>query len=81
VGWQLVLPTFCICRTRGPEVGLAHEPLISNPRELMAPVAPTLAEWASRPLVENRTLRGSNFSSLGVGPLEGHPYSVRDRAI
>jgi hypothetical protein len=67
--------------TRGLEVGLAHEPLISNPRELRAPVAPTLAEWASRPLVENCTLGGSGFSSLALGPLEGHPYLVRDRAI
>jgi hypothetical protein len=73
--------TFCICRTRGLEVGLAHEPLISNPRESRAPVVPTLAERASRPLVEDYTLRGLGYSSLALGPLEGHPYLVRDRAI
>jgi hypothetical protein len=44
-------------------------------------VAPALAEWASRPLVGNRTLRGSGFSSLVLGPLESHPYLVRDRAM
>jgi hypothetical protein len=44
-------------------------------------VVPTLAEWASRPLVGNCTLRGSGFSSLALGPLEGRPYLVRDRAI
>jgi hypothetical protein len=35
---------------------------------------PALAEWASRPLVGNRNPRGSVFSSLGLGPLEGHTY-------
>jgi hypothetical protein len=49
--------------------------------ESRAPMAPTLTEWASRPLVGNRTLRGSVFSSLGLEPLEGHPYLVRDRSI
>jgi hypothetical protein len=44
-------------------------------------VALVHAERASRPLVGNRTLRESGFSSMGLGPLEGHPYSVRDRAI
>jgi hypothetical protein len=41
--------------------------LISNPLESRAPVAPALAEWASRPLVGNRTLRGLVFSSLWLG--------------
>jgi hypothetical protein len=44
-------------------------------------MAPVLFERVSRPLVGNRTLRESGFSSLGLGPLEGHPYWVRDRAI
>jgi hypothetical protein len=35
----------------------------------------------SRPLVSNRTLRGSDFSSPGLGPREGHAYLVRDWAI
>jgi hypothetical protein len=39
------------------------------------------AERVSRPLVSNRTLRESGFSSLGLELLEGHPYLVRDRAI
>jgi hypothetical protein len=80
-GDSWVPPTFGICKTRGLAVGPAHESLINNPRESREPVAPTLAEWASRPLVGNRTLRGSGFLSLMLGPLEGHPYLVRDRAI
>jgi hypothetical protein len=44
-------------------------------------MAPVLFERVSRPLVGNRTLRELGFSSLGLGPLEGHPYWVRDRAI
>jgi hypothetical protein len=56
-----VLPSFCICETRGLEVGLAHESLISNPHESRAPVAPTLTECSSRPMVGNCTLRGSGF--------------------
>jgi hypothetical protein len=44
-------------------------------------MAPIHAERASRPLVSNHTLRGSGFSSLVLGPLEGHPYLVRDWAI
>jgi hypothetical protein len=59
----------------------AHKLLISNPLESRAPVALTIAERASRPLVGNRTLRGSNFSSTVLGLREGHAYLVRDRAI
>jgi hypothetical protein len=44
-------------------------------------VAPVRVERVSRPLVSSRTLRGSGFLSVGLGPLEGHPYWVRDRAI
>jgi hypothetical protein len=76
-----VPPTFYICKTRGLAVGPAQELLISNPLESRAPVAPALAEWALRPLVGNRTLRGSVFSSLWLGPLEGHAYLVMDWAI
>jgi hypothetical protein len=68
--------TFYICKTRGIAVGPAHELLINNPLESRVPVAPALAEWASRPLVGNRTLRGLGFSSLGLGPLEGRAYLV-----
>jgi hypothetical protein len=58
-----------------------HELLISIPLESRAPVTPALAEQASRPLVSNRTLRGSDFSSPRLGLREGHAYLVRDRAI
>jgi hypothetical protein len=58
-----------------------HELLISNPVKSRAPVAPALVEQVSRPLVSNHTLRGSYFSSLGLGPCEGHAYLVRDQAI
>jgi hypothetical protein len=34
-------------------------------------VVPTLAERASKPLVSSRTLRGSDLSSLRLGPLRG----------
>jgi hypothetical protein len=62
-------------------VELVHELLISNPLKLTAPVAAALVEPVSRPLVSNRTLRGSYFSSPGLGLREGHAYLVRDRAI
>jgi hypothetical protein len=58
-----------------------HELLISNPLKSKAPVAPALVKQVSRPLVSNRTLRGSYLSSPGLGPREGHAYLVRDRAI
>jgi hypothetical protein len=76
-----VPPSFYICRTHGLAVESVHELLISNPLESRAPVAPVLAERASRPLVGNRTLRGSDFSSPGLGLSEGHAYLVRDEAI
>jgi hypothetical protein len=56
-------------------------PLISNFFRSRAPVVLVHAERASRPLVGNCSLRESSFSSLGLGPLEGHPYWVRDQAI
>jgi hypothetical protein len=80
-GWQLGAPDFLHLQDRGLMVRLAHESLISNHRESRAPVAPALTEWAPRPLVGNRTLRGSVFSSLVLGSLEGYPYLVRDRVI
>jgi hypothetical protein len=58
-----------------------HELLISNPLKSRAPVALALVEQVSRPLVGSRTLRGSYFSSPGLGPREGHAYLVRDWAI
>jgi hypothetical protein len=74
-------PSFYICKTWGLAVEPAHELLISNPPESRAPVAPAFAEWAQRPLVGNRTLRGLDFSIPGLGPLESHAYLVRDRTI
>jgi hypothetical protein len=41
-------------------------------------VAPAPAERVSSPLMSNRTLRGSGFSSLGLGPHEGHAHLVRE---
>jgi hypothetical protein len=76
-----VPPSFYICRARGLAVELACELLISNLLESRAPVEPAVAELAARPLVDNRTLRGSDFSSPGLEPLEGHAYLVRDQAI
>jgi hypothetical protein len=72
---------YCICRICGFAVELSLELLISNPLESRAPVAPALTERVSRPLVSNRTLRGSGFSSFGLGPRGGHTYYVRDRAV
>jgi hypothetical protein len=72
---------FYICRTRGLAVKPAPELLISNPLESRAPVVPAFVERVSRPLVGNRTLRGSEFSSPRLGPRKGHTYLVRDRAI
>jgi hypothetical protein len=70
-----------ICGAHGLAAKPALELLISNLLESRAPVAPALVERVSRPLVSNYTLRGSNFPSPGLGPLEGHAYLVRDRAI
>jgi hypothetical protein len=72
---------FYICRTHGLAAKPALELLISNPLESRASVVPALAEWVSRPLISNRTLRGSDFLSLGLEPREGHAYLARDRAI
>jgi hypothetical protein len=44
-------------------------------------VAPALAERASRPLVSNRTLRGSDFASTALRPFEGFAYAVRSQAV
>jgi hypothetical protein len=62
---------FYICRTRLLTVEPVHKLLISNPLESRAPVAPAITERASRPLVSNRTLRGSDFASTALGPFEG----------
>jgi hypothetical protein len=70
-----------ICSAYGLAAEPALELLISNPLESWAPAAPALIEWVSRPLVSNRTLRGSHFSSPRLGPREGHAYLVRDRAF
>jgi hypothetical protein len=58
-----------------------HELLISKPLESRAHVVPALAERASRPLVSNRTLRGSDFASTALGPFEGFAYAVRSQAV
>jgi hypothetical protein len=70
-----------ICRVRGFAAESALELLISNPPDLRAPVAPALTERVSRPLVSNRTLRGSGFSSPWLGPRGGYTYSVRNLVI
>jgi hypothetical protein len=70
-----------ICRAHGLAAELALKLLISNSAKSRAPVSPALVEWVSKPLISNRTLRGSDFSSSGLGPREGHAYLVRDRAI
>jgi hypothetical protein len=80
-GGSWVPPSFYICRTCGLVVEPAHKLLISNPLESRAPVALALTEQASRPLVDNRTLRGPDFSSPELGPREGHAYLVRDQTI
>jgi hypothetical protein len=71
----------CICRIRGLATEPILELLISNPLDSRAFVALTLAERDLRPLVSNRTLRRSGFSSPWLMPRGGYPYSVRNRAI
>jgi hypothetical protein len=44
-------------------------------------MAPALIGQVSGPLVGNLTLRGSDFSSPGLGPRGGHAYLVRDQTI
>jgi hypothetical protein len=51
----------------------ALELLISKFCRLRAPVAPVYFEQASRPLVGNRTLRGSVLSELGARSTRGSP--------
>jgi hypothetical protein len=72
---------FYICRTHGLVAKPALELLISNPLESRAPVAPALAEQVSRPLVSNRTLRGSDFSSTVLGPFERFTYVVMSQSL
>jgi hypothetical protein len=72
---------FYICKTRVLAVEPVHELLINNPLESRALEAPALTKRASRPLVSNRTLRGSGFSSAALGALEGFAYAVRSQAI
>jgi hypothetical protein len=67
-----------ICMIRGFATKPALELLISNPLNLRAPVAPNLAERDLRPLVGNRTLRGSGFSSLWLRPRGGYAYMVKN---
>jgi hypothetical protein len=50
-----------IYRTRRVVAETTLELLISNPLNLRARMVPTLEEWGLRPLVSNRTLRGSDF--------------------
>jgi hypothetical protein len=50
---------------------LALKPLISNFCRSMAPVAPVYFEWASRPLVGIRTLRGSVLFEPGARAARG----------
>jgi hypothetical protein len=57
------------------------ELLIINPLESRAPVATALIERVSRPLVGNRTLRGSDFLSVVLGPFEGIANVVRSQAV
>jgi hypothetical protein len=70
-----------ICRVRGFAAEPALELLISNTLYSRAPVAPALTERVSRPLVGNRTLRGSGLSSPWLGPRDGYTYLVRNRVI
>jgi hypothetical protein len=72
---------FYICRTLGLMAKSALEPLVSNPLESRAPVAPAPTKWVSGPLVGNRILRGSDFSSLGLRLCGGHTYLVRDQVV
>jgi hypothetical protein len=44
-------------------------------------VAPALVEQVSSPLVSNRTLRGSYFSSPRLGPFEGLAHMVRSQVV
>jgi hypothetical protein len=70
-----------IYRIRGFAAEPALELSTSNPLDLRAPVAPTLAKRDMRPLVSNHTFQGSGFSSLWLRPRGGYAYLVRNRAI
>jgi hypothetical protein len=72
---------FYICKARVLAVEPVHKLLINNPLESRAPVVLALVERVSRPLVSNRTLRGSDFTSTVLGPFEGFAYEVRSQAV
>jgi hypothetical protein len=72
---------FYICSTHLLVAKPALELLIGNPLESRALVAPAPTERVSGPLVGNHTLRGSDFSSLGLRSCGGHTYLVRDQAV
>jgi hypothetical protein len=70
-----------ICRTRRVAVEPTLEPLISNPLNPRASMAPTFDEWDLSPLISDRTLRGFDFFEPWLGLREGYSYLVRNRAI
>jgi hypothetical protein len=70
-----------IYRVRGFAAEPALELLICNPLDSRAHVAPALTEQVLRPLVSNRTLRGSGLSSPWLGLRGSYTYSVRNRVI
>jgi hypothetical protein len=66
MGWWLGAPILvCICRICGFAAEPTLELLIRNPLDSRVPAAPTPTEWDLKPLVDNCTLRGSDFLSFG----------------
>jgi hypothetical protein len=62
VGWQLGAPIlFTSTKFLGSRTSRPSRLLISNPLDSRVPLVPALTERVSRPLVSNRTLRGSGF--------------------
>jgi hypothetical protein len=70
-----------IYRAHGLVAKPALELLISNPLDSRVSVVPTLAKRGLEPPDHMRTLRGSVFSSLRLGPFEGLAYVIRSQAV
>jgi hypothetical protein len=80
-GWQLGVPVLVTSAGFvGSHSSRPSKLLISNPLDSRAHVVPALTERVSMPLVSNRTLQGSGFSSPWLEP-RGHLMTAVVTAI
>jgi hypothetical protein len=75
------LRLFASARLEGSRVDSTHRSLISSSHVLGAPVVPTSPRGLRDHWSVFAPFEGRVFLILALGPLEGRPYLVRDRAI